>query len=94
MSEPTVITEEWRDYPCGCRVGKVGDDIPFLKRCSLHASAPDLLAALERIVEENGVSLSHPEYATPDGIRLAYVKDVARAAIAKARGTPTPPPPA
>jgi hypothetical protein len=62
---------------CGCNVSRLetpfGDDIDY---CSLHAAAPDLLAALEEIANYHGQAL----------VPAVHMMTVARCAIAKAKG--------
>lgn len=75
---------------CGCSVnvqasGNRGGWVATVRYCPLHAAAPDLLAALERI--------ANPPQDKPGPLREMLsqpyedCREIARAAIAKATGT-------
>lgn len=61
---------------CGCKL--IGSTAVVL--CSLHAAAPDLLAACEQLASCHG----HPVFV--GSVFFEVARDMARAAIAKAKG--------
>jgi hypothetical protein len=63
-------------YPCGCAA-----DALRLTYCPLHAAAPELLAALEDLLD-----LGRAGFIRGEDIAVTRAVDAARAAIAKAKG--------
>jgi hypothetical protein len=45
-------------HPCGCRTNAGGDLLAWLEFCPLHKAAPDLLAALKRLLDERAPFLT------------------------------------
>lgn len=88
------MTDTATQEPCGCIHGTRGS-ISAIQFCSLHKSAPDLLAALKRVMEllESGVLVRDiTKDDKPDwGMRMMELVcdlNAWKAAIGKAEGAP------